>query len=85
MKIKYLIIVSLILAILTVGAVSASEDADNLTVSDDIDDEISQVKEINVIAEDNTDDNLGGDKNDIDYEIHCNDEVSDYIMMTLQM
>ena len=76
MKIKYLIIVSLILAILTVGAVSASEDADNLTVSDDIDDEISQVKEINVIAEDNTDDNLGGDKNDIDYEIHCNDEIA---------
>lgn len=35
MKIKHLIIVGLILAILTIGAVSASEDADNLAVEDD--------------------------------------------------
>ncbi|MDO5814052.1 MAG: hypothetical protein Q4Q18_00300 [Methanobrevibacter sp.] len=35
MNVKYLMIVSLVLAILTIGAVSASDDADNLTVSDE--------------------------------------------------
>ena len=41
MKIRHLIMVSLILAILAIGAVSASQDADdNLTVTDDVEDVI---------------------------------------------
>ena len=49
---KYLIIVSLILAVLTIGAASASDDlaSDDLAVSDDTGEEISQVDEKEVIA-----------------------------------
>ena len=51
MKIKYLIIVSLILAIITIGAVSAADDADALAVEDDTGDTVSQVDEVDVVAE----------------------------------
>ena len=51
MKIKYLILVSLILAIITIGAVSAADNADALAADDDTGDAISQVDEEDVVAD----------------------------------
>ena len=47
MKMKYLFLVGLILAIITIGAVSAADDGNALTV-DETGDEMSQVEEIDV-------------------------------------
>ena len=51
MKIKYLILVSLILAIITIGAVSAADNADALAADNDAGDAISQVDEEDVVAD----------------------------------
>ena len=62
--------------ILTISVVNASEDVDNLTVSDNIDN-ITHTDEINLIAEDDSNDNSVGDgKVDIDYRIHCDDQIA---------
>jgi len=57
MKIKHLIIVSLVLAIITIGAVSASEDVDDaLTVEDGgVDDVSTSVEDDGAILEDDGD------------------------------
>jgi hypothetical protein len=79
MKLKHIIIVSLILAIFAIGAVSASEDVasdDNLTVVDEIDDSVSEVDDsVSNEADDSlaavddsspeVDDSLGDGKKDI--------------------
>ena len=52
MKIKYLVLVSLILAILTIGAASASYDADTLAVDDNAGDAISQDDNTDVAGQD---------------------------------
>lgn len=73
------------LAILTVGAVSASEDANNLTAvddtaaisTDDVAETVSQVEEVDAVAEDTSDVNeVLGEKADIGYTIMCYDEIS---------
>ena len=64
MKIKHLIIVSLILAILTIGAVSASEDISQDIISEDTSEE--------VISQDCLDDDLTA--SDDEQEIDSNDE-----------
>ena len=52
MKIKHLLIVSLILAVLTIGAVSASEDiSDNLSVNNIADDSISESSDVDEIGD----------------------------------
>ena len=56
MKIRYLIMVGLILAVLTIGAVSASDDANNLTADDAQGDSIQEVPEDDGVLEDPTDD-----------------------------
>ncbi|WP_405266218.1 hypothetical protein [Methanobrevibacter sp.] len=56
MKKKYLIIVGLILAVLTIGAVSASDDANNLTADDAQGEPIQETPEDDGVLEDPTDD-----------------------------
>ena len=56
MKIKYLIMVGLILAVLTIGAVSASDDANNLTADDAQGDSIQEIPEDNGVLKDPADD-----------------------------
>ena len=56
MKIRYLIMVGLILAVLTIGAVSASDDANNLTADDAQGDSIQQAPEDDGVLKDPTDD-----------------------------
>ena len=75
MKIKYLILVSLMLAILTFGAASASYDADTIAVDDDAGDAISQADDIDVAGQDG-DDSLG-EKSEVDYELENTD--GDYV------
>lgn len=59
MKIKHLIIVSLLLAVLTIGAVSASEDiADDLTVNEESVDEIAAPTDDELIADSDESDSL---------------------------
>ena len=55
MKIKHLIIVALIVAILTIGAVSASEDANNLTANDAQGDSIQEASEDDGVLEEPSD------------------------------
>ena len=86
MKLKHILIVSLILAILTIGAVSASDDADNLTAvddtaaisTDDVAQTVSQVEEVDVIAEDTSDvsEVLGDDRSNIGFDIYCYDQIA---------
>jgi len=56
MKIKYLIMVGLILAVLTIGAVSASDDANNLTADDAQGDSIQEIPEDDGVLKDPADD-----------------------------
>ena len=71
MKVKYLVIVSLILAILTIGAVSASEDvSDDLAVDEGADIEQAPVDE-EIVASEDTD--VIADKGD-DIDFYINDE-----------
>lgn len=57
MKFKKIMLVSmLLLAILTIGAVSAEDTSDNLTAVDDLDEVIESPDEVDVIADDNLDD-----------------------------
>ena len=60
MKIKHLVIVGLILAIITIGAVSATEDVDVATAEDDMGvDEVMQAPvDEDVIGEDSSDEVL---------------------------
>lgn len=60
---KYLFLVGLILAIITIGAVSAADDGNALTV-DETGDEMSQVEEIDVVAEDFGETNSGDDNSE---------------------
>ena len=66
--------VSLILTIITLGAVSASEDIasdDELTVSDGIDDSIVEIDDSNQIStEENSDDTLGYEDEDLECDIN---------------
>ncbi len=80
MKISKIAIVSIILlAILTLGAVSASDNTDNLTVSND--DIMSSIDD-NIVAD--VDDDSGGDDDDIDDEYEDDDgEDDDYYDVTL--
>jgi hypothetical protein len=73
------------LAILTFGAVSASDDANNLTAvddavvtsTDDVAETVSQVEEVDVIAEDDSDvSEVLGEKSDMGYDINCKDEIA---------
>ena len=71
MKIRYLVLVSLMLAILTIGAASASYDADTLAVDDDAGDAVSQADDIDVIAE--GDDSGNGERAETDNYIDLED------------
>ena len=77
MKIKYMIIVSLILAIMTIGAVSASQDFisddGNLTASTEDSVEISSEELDDLIADDDVGDEEGL-ITDYDYSVDMNDE-----------
>ena len=68
MKMQYLLIVGLILAILTIGAAGASQDADELAVDDDAGDVVSLADDEDVIAEDSGDDTIG-EKEDPDFHV----------------
>ena len=59
MKIRYLILVGFVLAILTMGAVSASQDCDNMTQTDNAVDVVSDIEEVDV-GVDESDDVIGG-------------------------
>ena len=70
MKIKHLMIVGLMLAILTIGAVSASENvtSDDLAVEEEIDDSVAQIDDSNeeeIIAAQSNDEPLGDSFNSI--------------------
>ena len=68
MKLKHLIMVSLIMAIITIGAVSAADDADALAVEDQTEDTIdSSVEEVDVIADEDDDMGEGDDTGYDDY------------------
>ena len=68
MKIRHLIMVSLILAILAIGAVSASQDADdNLTVTDDVKDVIEVPLE---------EDNLGGSSDAGEFHVRYEESIA---------
>ena len=68
MKIRHLIMVSLILAILAIGAVSASQDADdNLTVTDDVEDVIEVPLE---------EDNLGGSSDAGEFHVRYEESIA---------
>ena len=75
MKIKHLVIVGLILAIITIGAVSATEDVDVATAEDDMGvDEVMQAPvDEDVIGEDSSDEVLSDVSAD-DFYISINDE-----------
>ena len=81
MRFKNIMLITLmLLAILTVGAVSASDDviSDDLTVSDETGDEISQVDEIEEIAtaDDVQEDIVGdGEKTDLSFIYKIDDEI----------
>nr|WP_294999339.1 Ig-like domain repeat protein [uncultured Methanobrevibacter sp.] len=70
MKIKHLIMVSLILAIFTIGAVSASEDVDDVTAMNDAEDTIVDSVENENIVSDSSDkgETVGADK-EIEMEV----------------
>jgi len=83
MKIKHLIIVSLILAIITIGAASAADDSDALAVEDDTGDTVSQVDEVDVVAEgEGSDepvdlgDGLENEKKDLDMYVDIPNDVA---------
>lgn len=83
MKIKHLIIVSLILAIITIGAASAADDSDALAVEDDTGDTVSQVDEVDVVAEgEGSDepvdpgDGLENEKKDLKMDVDIPDDVA---------
>ena len=83
MKIKYLVIVSLILAILTIGVVSASDDfiSDDGNITASLEDSIveeSSMEEVELSTDDDVDDVVGEEKDlikDYDYDV-C---VEDYL------
>ena len=69
MKIKHLLIVSLILAVLTIGAVSASEDiSDDLTASDITENPINEIPD-DIIEDDGNDEPLELQESDFDVNI----------------
>ena len=79
MNAKYFIIVSLMLAIITVGAVSASDDimSDNNQASEDVIvdsiaevDDSSQTEDDTILTEDNDDAILTEDDDD-EYDVYC--------------
>ena len=70
MKAKYLIIVSLVLAILTIGAVSASDDiADNLTANDDSGDKIATINDDEAIQDSAEDGDVLEDVKASDFDV----------------
>ena len=70
MKIKYLILVSLILAIITIGAVSASENADDVTAMEDTEDTIAASVENEDLSSDSADiDDTIGEGKEIDMKV----------------
>jgi hypothetical protein len=73
MKIKHLIIVSLLLAILTIGVVSASEDVDDLTA--DNDDSMS-VDDGDAVVQDDEGENEDQRSDDVDVTLNDYDEDS---------
>lgn len=70
MKIKYLIMVGLILAVLTIGAVSASDDADALAAIDN-DDSVDEIDSIDSGEGDTLSDN---DQDDVDVSLNYDEE-----------
>ena len=59
MKLKHLMMVGLMLAVLTIGAASAADVADELELADDAADAVSQTDEVDIIAaEDDSDDEI---------------------------
>lgn len=70
MKIKYLILVSLILAIITIGAVSASENADDVAAMEDTEDAIATSVENEDLSSDGADiDDTIGEGKEIDMKV----------------
>ena len=75
MKVKYLIVVGLLLAILTIGAASASQDADALAVNDDAGDAVSQADDMEVIAGDDSGGGPEDERNETDNYVYIPEDV----------
>lgn len=78
MKMKYLLLVSFILAIITIGAVSAVDEGDALAV-DETGDEMSQIEEVDVVTEDlgetdSGDDTIGAPEQSLSYYLETPSE-----------
>ena len=87
MKIKYLIMVSLMLAVLTIGAVSASEDIssdDDLAASEITEDAVGELPSDEIIAGEEAQDELGADEDAqdaleleaSDFDVNVTEEIS---------
>lgn len=83
MKIKYILIVSLLLAILTLGAVSASDDVDNMTAVDDavvtstndVAKTVSQVEDSDSVAGNNSGDEVLSGEQEVNYDPIIPDDI----------
>ena len=85
MKAKYLIIASLILAILTIGAVSASDDiADDLTANDDSGDKIAAINDDDAV-QDSGDDKVSAEDGDVLEDVNASDFKAEMVTDEINM